>query len=278
MLEGITEMTNTRRSGWSGEETRLLWETAEEAGQKGLPLKAVFERIARETGRRPNSIRNYYYAQVAKREGGGARTARFVPFTEQEVCELMEQVLRDRAQGRSVRSCLTRLSNGDHSLMLRYQNKYRSVLKTRPELVSRIVEKLRAEGLNVQKPEVNHRPRTTLSDACRQLVEGAEKTGSPELVRACETLARYLTTGEASQNRSGLGVRLDLYRMALDDKQRALCTLSSAAEEIIGPIKEFLGQPDSVRRERLPDFCGELAASIGSLEEQLALVSMANVG
>ena len=83
VLEGITEMTNTRRSGWSGEETRLLWETAEEAGQKGLPLKAVFERIARETGRRPNSIRNYYYAQVAKREGGGTRTARFVPFTEQ---------------------------------------------------------------------------------------------------------------------------------------------------------------------------------------------------
>jgi hypothetical protein len=73
----------------------------------GLPLKAVFERIARETGRRPNSIRNYYYAQVAKREGGGARTARFVPFTEQEVVGLMEQVLRDRAQGRSVRSCLT---------------------------------------------------------------------------------------------------------------------------------------------------------------------------
>ena len=42
-------MTNARRSGWSGDETRLLWETADEAGRQGLPLKAVFERIARET-------------------------------------------------------------------------------------------------------------------------------------------------------------------------------------------------------------------------------------
>ena len=97
-MEGLSEMTNTRRSGWSGDETRLLWETADEAQQQGMPLKAVFERIARETGRRPNSIRNYYYAQVAKREGGSAHTARFVPFTEPEVARLMEQVLRDRAQ------------------------------------------------------------------------------------------------------------------------------------------------------------------------------------
>ena len=66
--------------------------------------------------------------------------------------------------------------------------------------------------------------------------------------------------------------------MALDDKQRALAALSGAAEEIICPIKEFLGQTDSVRRDRLPDFCGELAASIGALEEQLALVSMATAG
>ena len=53
-----------RRAGWSDSENKLLWETADEAQHKGLPLKAVFEQIARQTGRRPNSIRNYYYAQV----------------------------------------------------------------------------------------------------------------------------------------------------------------------------------------------------------------------
>ena len=82
------EQTITRaskRAGWSERESNLLWETADEAQQQGLPLKAVFDRIAAQTGRRPNSIRNYYYAQVRQREGGCERPARFVPFSEEEV-------------------------------------------------------------------------------------------------------------------------------------------------------------------------------------------------
>ena len=46
-----------RHSGWSEKENQMLWETADEAQQQGLPLKAVFERVAEQTGRRPNSIR-----------------------------------------------------------------------------------------------------------------------------------------------------------------------------------------------------------------------------
>ena len=50
----------SRHAGWSESESNLLWETADEAQQQGLPLKQVFEQIAQQTGRRPNSIRNYY--------------------------------------------------------------------------------------------------------------------------------------------------------------------------------------------------------------------------
>lgn len=147
-----------RRAGWSEFENNLLWETADEAQQQGLPLKAVFERIAQQTGRRPNSIRNYYYAQVQKREGAAERTQRFVPFTQQEVDWLMEQVLVARAQGQSVRSCLQKLADGDHSRMLRYQNKYRSVIKSRPEYVKQMVDRLNAEGVQCDTPKVNHSP------------------------------------------------------------------------------------------------------------------------
>ena len=145
-----------RRSGWSDTENKLLWETADEAQQQGLPLKAVFEQIARQTGRRPNSIRNYYYAQVRDHDGGAERPARFVPFTQQEVDWLMEQVLVARSAGQSVRSCLQKLSGGDHSLMLRYQNKYRAV----------------------QSGEA--------------LVSEARRTGDGELARACDVLTQYL--------------------------------------------------------------------------------------
>ena len=151
-----------RRSGWSDTENKLLWETADEAQQQGLPLKAVFEQIARQTGRRPNSIRNYYYAQVREHEGGGDRPARFVPFTQQEVDWLMEQVLVARSAGQSVRSCLQKLSGGDHSLMLRYQNKYRAVIKSRPDYVQDIVEKLKSQGVECETPQVNHRVRADL--------------------------------------------------------------------------------------------------------------------
>ena len=83
MEQVMTRMN--RRSGWSDYENRLLRETADEAQQQGLPLKAVFERISEKTGRRPNSIRNYYYAQVRQREGEANHTARFTPFTQEEV-------------------------------------------------------------------------------------------------------------------------------------------------------------------------------------------------
>ena len=53
----------------------------------------------------------------------------------------MEQVLTARAQGQSVRSCLQSLAGGDHSLMLRYQNKYRAVIKNRPEYVQKMVRR-----------------------------------------------------------------------------------------------------------------------------------------
>ena len=189
-----------KRQGWSDDESKLLWETADEAQQQGLPLKAVFERIAEKTGRRPNSIRNYYYAQVQKREDGVSRPARFVPFTQQEVDWLMEQVLTARAQGQSVRSCLQSLAGGDHSLMLRYQNKYRAVLKSRPEYVQKLVEALNARGVPCETPQVNHRVRPDVGAACQTMVDEARRAGDAELARACETLARRLFSARTSSN------------------------------------------------------------------------------
>lgn len=271
MVETI--MQAGRRSGWSDTEADLLWETADEAQQQGLPLKSVFERIAIKTGRRPNSIRNYYYAQVQKRAGGEERPTRFVPFTEDEVHSLMDEVLRARAKNHSVRSCLQRMADGDHSLMLRYQNKYRSIIKTRPELVNEIVEKLRGEGYDVCAPEVNHRPRTTLADACQSLNDGARLRDDPELIRACETLTRLITQSRESQavqpNRSNMNVRLDLYRMALDDKQNVIQQLGQSAQDLIVALKEFLGQSESVREGQLGTFCASISERIGLLEQRL---------
>ena len=55
------------------------------------------------------------------------------------------------------------LSEGSNSRMLRYQNKYRTVLKTRPELIAQVCEELRREGLPCPDTAVEH-PRTDRAD------------------------------------------------------------------------------------------------------------------
>ena len=237
-----------RRTGWSERENQLLWETADEAQQQGLPLKAVFEQIAQATGRRPNSIRNYYYAQVRNREDGHPHAARFVPFTQEEVDWLMEQVLTARAAGQSVRSCLQKLSGGDHSLMLRYQNKYRAVIKSRPDYVRELVEKLNGEGVMCDAPQVNHRSRSDLNASCVRLTDEAQRSGDAELARACDVITKYLRqrrVTEAGEKPCG------------------------AAAELIAPIKDFLALPSEERARELEPFCEDLAARIGAVEAEL---------
>ena len=260
-----------RHNGWSDAEDKLLWETADEAQLQGLPLKAVFERIAQMTGRRPNSIRNYYYAQSRERDGGLERRVRFVPFKEDEVEELLETVLREKAQGSSVRSCLGRLSGGDRALMLRYQNKYRAVIKSRPELVAQVVDKLRAEGINCETPQV--RTRDTLPEACARFTSAARRCADAELIRACDILAQHLLD-EASAAQTAAGsesrgdkVRYDLCRMALQDAQRASSSVCDAARPVIDCIKEQLALSSDEQRDSGDDFLSLLVERIGPLEE-----------
>ena len=236
-----------RRAGWSEAESRMLWETADEAQQQGLPLKAVFEQIARRTGRRPNSIRNYYYAQVRQQEGEHPHAARFVPFTQQEVDWLMEQVLVARAAGQSVRSCLQKLSGGDHSLMLRYQNKYRSVIKTRPEYVRELVGRLNAQGVACDPPQVNHRARADVQESGDALVAEARRAGDPELARACDVLTRCLR-GQ---------------RTAAEGR------ISGAARALIEPVKNYLALSPNARAETAEDFCDRVRERLGALEALL---------
>ena len=234
-----------RRTGWSENENKLLWETADEAQQQGLPLKAVFEQIARQTGRRPNSIRNYYYAQVRTREDGHAPAARFVPFTQGEVDWLMEQVLIARSEGQSVRSCLQKLSGGDHSLMLRYQNKYRAVIKSRPDYVRALVEKLNSEGVACDTPQVNHRSRSDLNASCAALVTQAQRAGDAELAQACDILCRHISRG------------------------RVPAPLRQAVEDLVQRLKDFLALPEEARSREIAPFCEGMAACIGAVEETL---------
>ena len=135
------------RAGWQEAETARLFTAVKEANAAGAPLRSVFESLSGDLGRKPNSIRNYYYACLRQQPESVERTPAFQPFTPEETHELLRQVLMARGKGMSVRACEMQLADGSHSRMLRYQNKCRTILKTRPELIAQVCEELRQEGL-----------------------------------------------------------------------------------------------------------------------------------
>ena len=136
------------RTGWNSAEEALLSEAVDRCRAAGGPLKTAFTEAAARTGRRPNSVRNHYYASS---KGAGAAPA-FLPFSEEESLSLLKTVLLARSAGESVRSCTLRIAEGDTRRMLRYQNKYRALLKSRPALVDQARRELQDKGGPVFDP------------------------------------------------------------------------------------------------------------------------------
>lgn len=135
------------RGGWQPEETDLLFGAIKTAAENGTPLRDVFLQVGQQLDRKPNSIRNYYYARIKEKPELAPGKVTFRAFDQEELHLLLRDVLMARGRGESVRACVTRRAGGDRSVMLRYQNKYRSILKNHPEMLLEVAAELRREGL-----------------------------------------------------------------------------------------------------------------------------------
>ena len=132
-------------NGWRDEEDTLLFNEIRKVRSEGKPLRAAFDSVAMLTGRKPNSVRNYYYARIKDQEAAqqyGVGCSAFVPFSDDEL-------------RMSVRACTLQMGNGDTKSMLRYQNKYRAVLRTRPDIISKVNSELAQDGLPTFDPYEN---------------------------------------------------------------------------------------------------------------------------
>ena len=84
-------MVRGPRSGWREDEIDQLWREIQRANASGQPLRSVFEEMGGRLGRKPNSVRNYYYMQLRGQEGDTLRRAQpFETFTEAEVRSLLD--------------------------------------------------------------------------------------------------------------------------------------------------------------------------------------------
>ncbi len=138
-------------TGWTEEEDAALLHAARSARKARQPLKTAFDEIAERTSRKPNSVRNHYYTQLKSAE----RTEpSFLPFSEEETDRLLTTVLLALSKGQSVRACTLEMADGDTRRMLRFQNKYRALLKSQPQRVQKIRNTLLAKGCPVPDPFV----------------------------------------------------------------------------------------------------------------------------
>ena len=274
--------------GWQAQEIELLRESVEQAGQSGESLRSVFEKMGKTLGRRPNSIRNFYYAQLRAQEGeGAARSLPFETFAPDEVESLVEHVLTARAQGMSVRACVRNLAEGDHTKMLRYQNKYRSTIRTRPELVQRVMERLRERGVPFVSPYAEPGEERPQLESLRGKVQGS---GDPQLVQLFDALDHLLDLAlahespppqadasaqetlpaaqdsDALRRADRLSARCDVLRIALDDEQGRFRRLRGEAEGMVLLLKEYIALPEADRMSHCGDFCQQAAARLSAVE------------
>jgi hypothetical protein len=212
------------RVGWANEERSLMWDEVRKASEEGETLKRAFDSISQKTGRKPNSIRNYYYQslkeQGAPEELQALRARPFVPFDSDEIHALLRTVLTERARGVSVRACVQAMANGDRSLALRYQNKYRSILKSRPDRIEAVVEELRSEGIDCPNPYDTLR----MSRAQPQMARGGDPSTQEVLSALRQMLEREEARGEMRHREEidRMTVRCDLLRLELARREELL--------------------------------------------------------
>jgi hypothetical protein len=163
----VIQKDSALESNAPGIDPQLMSSMKEEvirAREENLPKIQAFEAVARKSGLKVNTIRNYYYrylhAQLDTNEEAAVKrkTVKFgrsiagKSFTEQEVRTLIMTILQAQAAGESVRGCANRLAKGNAKKMLRFQNKYRNIIASQPEYVESLMEEMSSKGLAYLNP------------------------------------------------------------------------------------------------------------------------------
>lgn len=141
-------------SSWKEEEIKQLFKIVEDSKKLNKSLLTAFSEYAKISGRKRNSVRNYYYQELSELQKNKARAIKLginiknhvvnesVLFTTSETKDIITKILKLNSEGFSIRKACLQLANNDIDLMVRYQNKYRSVLKSNPKLIDEISSEL----------------------------------------------------------------------------------------------------------------------------------------
>ena len=152
-------------------------------------------------------------------------------------------MLTARAQGVSVRACVRQMADGDRTRMLRYQNKYRSTVRTRPEIVRRVMDRLNEQGRAFISPYAQEAGGAELA----ALKNRAQESGDAHIGQLFESLDYLLAR-------------------ALDDEQKRFGKLKSEAGGMVTFLKEYVALPETERQSGLQAFCEQAAQRLSRVE------------
>lgn len=276
-------------AGWQDWEDALLWEEVSRVRKAGRPLKSVFEAVSSATGRKANSIRNYYYSKVReRREAGNADDAEmpevtaFIPFQEHEVREVIKRVLCAQAHGQSVRACTLEMGKGDNKAMLRYQNKYRSVIRNSPELVQNVMEELTSQGVPYVNPyeysSTRGRKRIRRAEGVAESALRAAQDWDKVAPAAAKDLFSALTAmassikGEDNQRAQNelqaLKLQLSTQRRQYEDLREQNGLLASLLRQLIEINKDFVkADPEHSRSQELQNYAERILSGLKDYEQ-----------
>ncbi len=128
---------------WSNTEVKKLFSEVEDCKRLNKSLKKAFLTHAKNFNRKPNSVRNYYYTELARLNNDKKRAEeiginleshqknKIKTFTEEEKNMIITKIKEKLSEGYSVRKACMLLSGGNVQEMLRLQNKYRADNKTK---------------------------------------------------------------------------------------------------------------------------------------------------
>lgn len=125
-----------------------------------------FREYAKKTGKAVGTVRNLYY-EIAKKSktdnkfscsttnSNAFKVNKITPFSAEEEKRVAEQIISLTSKGYSVRGASLELAKGDAVLALRYQNKFRSLVKRQDAIISKAVNGVDAPLLTKLKKDID---------------------------------------------------------------------------------------------------------------------------
>jgi hypothetical protein len=152
-------------SKWKESEVKKLFDCMAKTKKNNKSLLDGFREFAKKSKRKANSVRNYYYLEIDNLKKDPQRAKKLgidisihnvqnaEKFSDEQTEKLVMEILRLKCLGFSVRKACLKLANNSAEEMLRFQNKFRSVLKKNKPLYNKCLLNLRKNGLSEQKKD-----------------------------------------------------------------------------------------------------------------------------